>query len=78
MSKLRISKKEVNALVKLLDDPDEAIYTHIKDKFMSLGPPVIPHLESAWESAYDIILQKRIEQLIHDIQFEILQKEFKN
>ncbi len=45
---------------------------------MSLGPPVIPHLETAWESAYDIILQKRIEQLIHDIQFEILQKEFKN
>src|ERR1700752_2540862 len=42
---------------------------------MSLGPPVIPHLESAWENAYDIILQKRIEQLIHDIQFEILQKQ---
>lgn len=78
MSKLRISKKEVNALVKLLDDPDEAIYTHIKDKFMSLGPPVIPHLESAWENAYDIILQKRIEQLIHDIQFEILRKECTN
>lgn len=45
---------------------------------MSLGPPVIPHLESAWENAYDIILQKRIEQLIHDIQFEILQKQFAN
>lgn len=45
---------------------------------MSLGPPVIPHLESAWESAYDIVLQKRIEQVIHDIQFEILTRAFKN
>ncbi|MGZ3904187.1 MAG: transglutaminase-like domain-containing protein [Bacteroidia bacterium] len=80
MSKKRtsISKKEVNALVKLLDDPDETIFSHIKGRFMSLGPPVIPHLESAWENAYDIILQKRIEQLIHDIQFEILQKQFAN
>ncbi|HWY37727.1 MAG TPA: transglutaminase-like domain-containing protein, partial [Bacteroidia bacterium] len=76
MSKKRISKKEVNALIHLLDDPDETIFSHIKSKFLSLGPPVIPHLESAWESAYDIILQKRIEQLIHDIQFEILQKQF--
>lgn len=76
MSKKRISKKEVNALVKLLDDPDEGIFSQVKGRFMSLGPPVIPHLESAWENAYDIILQKRIEQLIHDIQFEILQKQF--
>ena len=75
MSKIRISKKEVNALIHLLDDPDETIFSQIKGRFMSLGPPVIPHLESAWENAYDIILQKRIEQLIHDIQFEILQKQ---
>jgi regulator of sirC expression with transglutaminase-like and TPR domain len=78
VSKIRISKKEVNALIHLLDDPDETIFSHIKEKFMSLGPPVIPHLETAWESAYDIILQKRIEQLIHDIQFEILQKQCDN
>jgi regulator of sirC expression with transglutaminase-like and TPR domain len=75
VSKSRIRKKEVDALIHLLDDPDETIYLQIKDRFMSLGPPVIPHLENAWESAYDIILQKRIELLIHDIQFEILQKE---
>jgi regulator of sirC expression with transglutaminase-like and TPR domain len=78
VSKQRISKKEVNALIHLLDDPDEVIFNQVKGRFMSLGPPVIPHLENAWESAYDIILQKRIEQLIHDIQFEILVKEFKD
>lgn len=78
VAKQRISKKEVSALVRLLDDPDESVYSHVKNRFLSLGPPVIPHLESAWETAYDIILQKRIEQVIHDIQFEILTREFKN
>jgi regulator of sirC expression with transglutaminase-like and TPR domain len=77
VAKQRISKKEVSALVRLLDDPDESVYSHVKNRFLSLGPPVIPHLESAWESAYDILLQKRIEQVIHDIQFEILTHAFK-
>lgn len=45
---------------------------------MLLGPPVIPHLESAWEHAYDIVLQKRIEQVIHDIQFDKLIVAFQN
>jgi len=76
VSKQKISKKEVSALVRLLDDPDESVYSQVKNRFLSLGPPVIPHLESAWESAYDIILQKRIEQVIHDIQFEILTHQF--
>lgn len=78
VAKARISKKEVNALVRLLDDPDESVYSHVKNRFLSLGPPVIPHLESAWETSYDIVLQKRIEQVIHDIQFEILTREFVN
>ncbi len=67
----------MSALVRLLDDPDEAVYSHVKNRFLSLGPPVIPHLETAWETAYDIVLQKRIEQVIHDIQFEILTHQFK-
>ncbi len=75
MSKQRINKKELNALIHLLDDPDEIIYSEIKNKFVSLGPPAIPHLESAWENTYDIIMQKRIEQIIHDIQFQKLQSE---
>jgi len=77
VSKLRISKKEVNALVRLLDDPDESVYSQVKNRFLLLGPPVIPHLETAWETAYDIVLQKRIEQVIHDIQLEILTRQFK-
>ncbi|HEY1039796.1 MAG TPA: transglutaminase-like domain-containing protein [Bacteroidia bacterium] len=71
----RISKKEISALITLLDDPDEGIYTHVKDKFISFGTKVIPHLELAWEGSFDMIIQKRIEEIIHTIQYETVSKE---
>lgn len=73
-----MSLKEVIALITLLDDPDEIIYYQVKDRFVVLGPPAIPHLETAWENSFDAIMQKRIETIIHTIQFETLQKALKN
>ena len=61
---------EINALVKLLDDPDEEIYQHVQDRLMNYGYGVISHLESAWEQSLDSILQERIEHLVHAIQFK--------
>ena len=75
--KTEMSLKEVIALITLLDDPDEIIYTQVRDRFVTLGPPAIPHLETAWENSFDAIMQKRIETIIHTIQFEGLQKALK-
>lgn len=71
----RLSKKEISALINLLDDPDEQIYLHVKDKFVSFGTKIIPHLENAWEDSFDMIIQKRIEEIIHLIQFESVYNE---
>ena len=38
-------KSEISALVHLLEDPDENIYIHIKEKLMEIGPECIPLLE---------------------------------
>ncbi len=73
-----MSLKEVIALITLLDDPDEMIYVQVKDRFVILGPPAIPHLETAWENSFDAIMQKRIESIIHTIQFETLEKALKS
>jgi hypothetical protein len=59
--------KEVISLITLLDDPDENIYKEVKKRFLLLGPPVIPHLETAWENSLDALMQRRIEELIHEI-----------
>ena len=72
-----MSLREVIALITLLDDPDEMIYSQVKERFVTLGPPAIPHLETAWENSFDAIMQKRIETIIHTIQFEALQRALK-
>ena len=74
----RMNKKEINALINLLDDPDETIYTQVKDRFISIGSPVIPYLELAWENSFEMLIQKRIEDIIHTIQFDALNKELVN
>ena len=69
--------KEVIALITLLDDPDDGIYSEVKNRFIVLGPPAIPHLETAWENSFDALMQKRIEGIIHTIQFKALQNALK-
>lgn len=63
-------------MVNLLDDPDDQIFDHIREKLLSLGPDAIPVLESAWEASFPsahhsniILFQNRVENLIHEIQF---------
>jgi regulator of sirC expression with transglutaminase-like and TPR domain len=76
--KNQMNLKEVIALITLLDDPDETIYCQVKDRFITLGPPAIPHLETAWENSFDAMMQKRIETIIRNINFEALHKALKH
>jgi regulator of sirC expression with transglutaminase-like and TPR domain len=64
-----INEKEISSLIKLLDDPDDEIYALIEEKLLSYGYEVINYLESAWEKSFDAILQERIENLVHKIQY---------
>ena len=67
-----MTKNEIKALISLLDDHDQEVQEHIQDKLLTLGTEVIPLLEDAWGSSFDAILQERIEEIIHKIQFEVL------
>ena len=66
---------EIKALLKLLDDPDDEIYLHVEDKLMSYGPQVINILESEWENSINAVLQHRIENLVHRIQFNTVKED---
>lgn len=70
-----MSDSELRALISLLDDPDHAIYDEIKSKLISYGDGVIPHLEQAWEKSFDHLLQDRIEDIIHYLQFQTIKQE---
>lgn len=72
-----LNNKEVEALLKLLDDSDNEIYRQVEERLLGYGVDVIPVLEKSWENSLDIVLQQRIEDLIHKIQFSDVQKELK-
>src|SRR6185312_14362758 len=65
-----LNKKEVTALISLLDDPDEKIFSTITSQLMNIGEKVIPVLEDAWEASLNPVLQTRIENIIHRIQYK--------
>ena len=73
------NKEAILALIKLIDDPDEGVYTHVHDRLLSFGAEVIPFLENSWEvEDYGLLFQERIENLIHEIQFEATKSELKD
>ncbi|WP_026897092.1 transglutaminase-like domain-containing protein [Daejeonella oryzae] len=67
--------KEIESLIKLLDDPDTEISALVEGKILSFGNDAIGYLENAWEQSFDAVLQERIENLVHKIQFSNVKQE---
>jgi regulator of sirC expression with transglutaminase-like and TPR domain len=65
-----VTNKEIKALISLLEDEDEGIANHVEEKIVSLGEAMIPFLETEWESTINPEVQKKIEELIHKLQYE--------
>lgn len=68
--------RSFSALIRLIDDPDDQIYEHVSTQIKSYGKEAIPLLENSWESQdFGLLFQNRIENIIHEIQFEESKKE---
>ncbi|WP_017732096.1 transglutaminase-like domain-containing protein [Nafulsella turpanensis] len=67
-----MDSKELKALVSLLDDEDSEVLSHVEKKIVSLGEEVIPFLEQYWEENFNPIVQRRLEDLIHTLQYDLL------
>ena len=68
--------KEIQALLKLIDDPDETVYETVSNRIISFGKAIIPNLEHYWENVANTELQEKIEMLIHRLHFTDLKEEF--
>lgn len=68
--------KEIKALLLLIDDPDEDVYSTVSEKILSFGKEIIPNLESLWENMENENTQERIELLIHRVHFRELVEDF--
>ncbi|MFT4030972.1 MAG: transglutaminase-like domain-containing protein [Siphonobacter sp.] len=73
-----MDSRELKALVSLLEDDDREVSLMIEQQIRSLGDTVIPFLEDHWEnSGFNPHVQKRIEDLIHDLQLRTLTERLK-
>jgi regulator of sirC expression with transglutaminase-like and TPR domain len=62
---------EVNALISLIEDPDESIYLQVRSELKNYGEDIIPHLEHFWElNDFGPLFQTRLEELISSIQYD--------
>jgi regulator of sirC expression with transglutaminase-like and TPR domain len=69
-----LTEKEMKALVSLLGDTDAEVVSLVEQRIISLGDEIIPVLEQEWEQTFDAQSQKRIEEIIHTLQFDNLKR----
>jgi regulator of sirC expression with transglutaminase-like and TPR domain len=70
-------EREIKALISLTDEPDDRIFAEIAEKIFSYGTTALPFLEEHWENSFDSVMQQRILDIIHKIQFENVSAELK-
>lgn len=67
-----MSETEIQALINLIDDPDEGIYQQVRERIVSIGGPVVPVLERAWEvDDLGDLFRNRIEDILHTIHLDL-------
>lgn len=65
-----MEQNKIEALIALLDDTDSEVVDAVTDNLLKQGVEVIPQLEKVWETTPDEKLQERLENVIHNIQFD--------
>jgi hypothetical protein len=70
--------KKLQALIALLDDPDETVFSMVQSEIMKEDASIVSELEHIWETTLDEFLQNRIENLIQQIQLNDTKNKIRN
>ncbi|WP_346858398.1 transglutaminase-like domain-containing protein [uncultured Draconibacterium sp.] len=73
-----MEKGKLNALIELLDDPDNMVFGMVEQELLKETHEIIPELEKKWESSFDENCQERIENIIQNLQFKKTYSKLKN
>lgn len=72
-----MNQNSFQALIQLIDDPDEMVFTEVRKQISNIGNSALDFLEASKEESYhDLVFQKRIDSLIQDVKFEDTKKRF--
>ncbi len=64
-----VNVDKIKALIVLLDDPNDEIFQSVEGELLNASIQIVPELEKAWEVSKDTLFQRRVENIIHTIQF---------
>jgi regulator of sirC expression with transglutaminase-like and TPR domain len=67
--------KELQAMINLLEDPNQDVFRMVYNSLLAKGPEIIPELEKAWENSQDELSQDRLEDLIQKIHMSVVEKD---
>jgi len=71
-----MSISEINALITLIDDPDESVFSQVQSEIKSYGETIIPYLGHYRDTHhYGELFKNRIEDLINDIHVSVTEAE---
>jgi hypothetical protein len=70
--------REISALLTLIDDPDQEVFSTVSSRIVDYGRGIIPNLENLWENTPSEDVQERIEMLIHRLHYNDLVNDFTN
>lgn len=68
--------REISALLTLIDDPDQEVFSTVSNRIVDYGRGIIPNLENLWENSTSEDVQERIEMLIHKLHYNDLVTDF--
>lgn len=68
------SSRELNALLNLIEDPDEEVYQSVTSKLISLGDDILPILEEHKHHVQDSALHYKFDEIIHKIEISALEQ----
>lgn len=71
-------KGEIEALVSLLDDPDNNVSLPVTNKLIQMGVPILQILDNYWENTTNHLRRERIDNIIVKIQHDQSVKNIKD
>lgn len=75
---LSLNEETLKAMVTLLDDTDESIIQQVTRDLIAQGTELIPRLEHYWEKSTNSLIQARLEQIIHKVQFAQIKQDLQD
>jgi regulator of sirC expression with transglutaminase-like and TPR domain len=66
---------KINALITLLDDPNEEIFREVEKAIKQLELSAVPYLEKSWDKNENQLFQTRVETIVHQIQYSHIKTE---